>query len=342
MLVSAACLTFPSLASGWTTEDGGTRWYNKSGSYSYDMWKAGDDGELRWLGHDGYMVLNSWVEDDGKFYYVGDDGRKLVNTWASLAPPAGEESAGSGPFWYYFGPTGKRLESRWQKSDGKKYYLGENGIMETGWILDNLYYTGEDGAAVTGWQHLISPEGSEEDYWFYPSGKKYVPENGEAWALKKIDGEKYCFDADGALASGLCEIRKNDGSYAVYYFGDPGYEEVYTGFQMIPLEDGTEAEYRFAENGEGLTGVQNGKLYYKGKLQAADAEERYRAVTITEDGVPHNYLVDAAGHIRKGRTVLDRNGVPYVTDDDGILLTVDGKSAEGMSFDQPDEPDLKI
>ena len=340
-LVSLTCLSFPSLASGWTVEDGGTRWYNKDGNYSCNMWKNGEDGAPRWLGSDGYEAVSTWVKDGDKYYYVGEDGRKLVNTWAELAPPAEEKSSGSGPFWYLFGPTGKRLESRWEERGGKRYYLGENGAMETGWILDNLYYTGEDGSAVTGWQHLESPEGGEKDYWFNPKGKKYVPEDGEAFALKRIDGSRYCFDADGALASGLCRVRKKDGSYVVYYFGEPGEEELHTGLQRITLEDGTEEEYRFDKNGEGLTEVLNGKLYYNGKLQTAERAERYRAVTVPSDEGARNYLVDAAGHIRKGRTVLSRSGVRYETDADGILLTVDGRSAAGMSFDSPDEPDVR-
>lgn len=343
LCVSLASFAVPAWAAGWTQEDGGLRWYNMQGQYSTDMWKKGSDGEEHWLGDDGYMVTDAWVQDDGKYYYVDADGNKLTETWKELEAPENEAGVvGRGPHWYYFGPTGKRLEERWQKENGKKYYLGVSGVMETGWILDNLYYTGEDGAAVTGWQRLIGPDNTEKLYWFNASGKKYVPEDGEAWGLKKIDGEKFIFDADGAIASGLCEVKKQDGSYAVYYCGEPGAEEICTGYQLIKNADGSAEEYRFSDTGEGVTGIANGKLYYSGRLQKADPEDRYRVITIEDGGSTKNILVDAAGHIRRSRTVTDRNGRSYETDSEGVVTAVDSTEvAEGTAFDKPDEPDIR-
>ena len=93
------------------------------------------------------------------------------------------------------GNNGKCSKEKWVQIDGKYYYFGDTGAMETGWILDDMYYCDDVGVMVTGWKKLTPPEeyqdedkhtgpfetASDGQYWYYfgTNGKKTVPsENG--------------------------------------------------------------------------------------------------------------------------------------------------------------------
>ena len=98
-----------------------------------------------WLGTDGKMAINSWV--DNNYYYVDENGL-WDKTKKKLDPvPTGEHTGWvrSGSTWYYFSPEGKLVKNKWVGN----YWLGANGNMETNaWVDNGRYYVGSNGVWV--------------------------------------------------------------------------------------------------------------------------------------------------------------------------------------------------
>ena len=111
--------------------------------------------------------------------------------------------------WYYVGTDGERVTEETKNSNGKVYYLGEDGYMVKDFAVrlgdeDKLYYFGADGARVANqWVLLPEDEGVEsgETERWYRFGS-----NGAAITNKpytKIEGKYYGFDADGKMLFGF-------------------------------------------------------------------------------------------------------------------------------------------
>ena len=98
-----------------------------------------------WLGADGKMAINSWVDNNN--YYVDENGL-WDKTKKKLDPvPTGEHTGWvrSGSTWYYFSPEGKLVKNKWVGN----YWLGANGNMETNaWVDSGRYYVGSNGVWV--------------------------------------------------------------------------------------------------------------------------------------------------------------------------------------------------
>lgn len=229
VLALAAVMTFGAAgisamaAEGWAQE--GTNWvyYNAAGSRLSNAWRQGADGYWRYLGGNGTMSINSWVDNDD--YYVDANGIMVANKW--LKVPNGNNYEG-GYQWYYFASTGKAIKEKWEKIGDKWYYFSDTGVMQTGWILDDMYYCGDDGAMLTGWQKLVPPDGVDEEYssspmesaqedgkkWYYfgtSNGKKVLPnDNGDNIKQTKINGVYYCLDEDGAMQTGWTCVTGDD------------------------------------------------------------------------------------------------------------------------------------
>ncbi len=205
------------LAEGWSQENGSWVYYNAAGSRQANVWKQGSDGLWRYLNGSGVMAVDTWVDDDN--YYVDGNGIMVAGKWLQVQ----NSSSDYGVDWYYFGSSGKCVKGKWESVGGKWYHFDDMGVMERGWILDNMYYCDDSGAMVTGWQRLYPPEDADyEDYdnynsgpydvddadgkfWFYFSGngKKVVPnDNGDDIATKKINGVYYALDEYGAMRTG--------------------------------------------------------------------------------------------------------------------------------------------
>ena len=336
-------------AAGWTKD--GTRWtyVSVSGDYARNVWKKGEDGQERWLDGSGYMVTDAWVKDDGDWYYVDEEGRKLVRTFAELPEPT-EDRQGAGKkasappseksgktFRYYFSSAGRRVNSRWEEDQGKRYYLGPEGKALTGWILDNMYYTGEDGAALTGWQTIPGPDGTERRYYFNQRGRLYTPEEGKSSTIRTIDGGSFCFGPDGSVLTGWFNAGTKEQPDWRYAEQDGA---LASGWIQVRTSDGTEKELCFRSNGSGYSGNMEGQLLYKGCLQTASGRSGYRVVTMPEDsGMAGNFLVDEEGMLVMDASVRSRNGVRYTTDRKGRVLTVNGASAGEKKFSSPTEPE---
>ena len=123
---------------GWSQT--GNTWYlyDNQGNLVKNRWSGN-----YWLGSDGKMVTNSWV--DGGKYYVGADGK-----WVSDALKPGETRKGwtkAGNTWYFFNDKGNQVKNAWVGS----YWIGSDGKMVTNsWVDEGKYYVGADGKWVKG------------------------------------------------------------------------------------------------------------------------------------------------------------------------------------------------
>ena len=159
--------------SGWVKE-GYTWYYYKNGSVVRNVW-AGN----YWLGADGRMATNSWV--DNNRYYVGNDGAWIKN----YSNKSGwQKESGS---WYYY-KNGSVVRNAWAGN----YWLGADGRMATNsWVDNNRYYVGADGVWIKNY--------SNKSGWQKESGSWYYYKNGSvvrnAWA------GNYWLGADGRMVT---------------------------------------------------------------------------------------------------------------------------------------------
>ena len=123
---------------GWTQTGNVWYLYDNQGNLVKNRWSGN-----YWLGSDGKMVTNSWV--DGGKYYVGADGK-----WVSDALKPGETRKGwtkAGNTWYFFNDKGNQVKNAWVGN----YWIGSDGKMVTNsWVDEGKYYVGADGKWVKG------------------------------------------------------------------------------------------------------------------------------------------------------------------------------------------------
>ena len=128
-------------AQGWVKTGNAWYFYNQNGTLARNAW-AGN----YWLGADGKMVTNAWV-DNGR-YYVDANGAWVKGAQKPTAPkPAVAQKQGwvqSGGAWYYY-YQGNVVRNAWVGS----YWVGADGKMATrSWVDNDRYYVGANGAWV--------------------------------------------------------------------------------------------------------------------------------------------------------------------------------------------------
>ena len=170
-------------AEGWVQESGGWAYYNAAGNRMYNVWRQGSDGYWRYIDGNGYMAADKWVDNDD--YYVDGSGIMVSNKWLQVA----NSNSDTGYTWYYFTQSGKAVKEGWEKINNKWYYFDDTGIMQTGWILDDMYYCGSDGVMVTGWQQLLPPDEYADDDNDY-SGPYESASDGTYWYHFSSNGKK--------------------------------------------------------------------------------------------------------------------------------------------------------
>ncbi|MDO4809740.1 MAG: hypothetical protein Q4A04_07240 [Eubacteriales bacterium] len=163
--------------------------------------------------------------------------------------------------WYYVGTDGEKVTEETRNSNGKIYYLGEDGYMVKNFAVklgeaENLYYFGEDGARVANqWQLLPEDEDAEsgetERWYRFGSNGAALRATGDAAVLvKKIEDKYYGFDANGKMLFGFVDEEGNmiNGEEdpilkCEWYFGDntdgamkTGWVEYLDGFTTIDAE----------------------------------------------------------------------------------------------------------
>ena len=124
-------------AQGWVKTGSAWYFYNQNGTLARNAW-AGN----YWLGADGKMVTNAWV--DGGRYYVGSNGLWVKGTQKTAAAKPEVKKQGwvqNGSAWNYY-YQGNIVRNAWIGS----YWLGADGRMATSsWIDGGRYYVGANG-----------------------------------------------------------------------------------------------------------------------------------------------------------------------------------------------------
>ena len=125
---------------GWVQN--GSAWnYYYQGNIVRNAWIGG-----YWLGADGRMATNSWV--DGGRYYVGANGVWDKTVKKQEAPKPEVKKNGwvkEGSTWYYF-ENGTLARNKWISNT---YWVGADGKMATSsWVDGGRYYVGANGAWV--------------------------------------------------------------------------------------------------------------------------------------------------------------------------------------------------
>ena len=181
-------------AQGWVKT--GTSWYfyNQNGTLAKNAW-AGN----YWLGADGKMVTNAWV-DNGR-YYVGKDGAWVKGAQKpAAAKPAVTQKQGwaqTNGAWYFY-HQGQIVRNAWVGS----YWLGADGKMATSsWVDNGRYYVGANGVWVKDAKKPEAPKPIEKKQgWVKEGNTWYYFENGSV-ARNKWIGSTYWVGADGKMAT---------------------------------------------------------------------------------------------------------------------------------------------
>ena len=168
----------------WVKSGNTCYFYNQNGVLTRNAW-AGN----YWLGADGKMVTNAWV-DNGR-YYVDGNGAWVKNAKKPEVKKQGwVQSSGT---WYYYN-QGQLVRSAWIGN----YWLGIDGKMATNaWVDNGRYYVGKDGAWVKGAQ---KPVEVKKQGWVKDGNTWYYYENGTL-ARNKWIGSTYWVGADGKMAT---------------------------------------------------------------------------------------------------------------------------------------------
>ena len=159
---------------GWVKE--GTAWYfYHQGQVTKNAWVGS-----YWLGADGKMATNAWV-DNGR-YYVGANGAWVKDAKKQEAPKPVEKKQG------------------WKKEDNSWYYYEQDGTLARNKWIGDTYWVGKDGKMVTdNWvdndRFYVDKSGKKD-----PSIKKKVIINDELGWQKRNGGEWYYYEKDGSLA----------------------------------------------------------------------------------------------------------------------------------------------
>ena len=190
---------------GWTKAGNTWFYYDAQGNQVKNTWVGS-----YWIGSDGKMVTNSWV--DGGKYYVGSQGwwvkdaKKPADAQKSPEKKIGWSKNGNS--WYYYDAQGNQIKNAWVGS----YWIGSDGKMVTNsWVDGGKYYVGsqgwweKDAVKKTGWSqtgntwYLYDNEGNiVKNRW---SGNYWLGSDGKMVTNSWVDGGKYYVGADGKWVS---------------------------------------------------------------------------------------------------------------------------------------------
>ena len=181
-------------AQGWVKT--GTSWYfyNQNGTLARNAWSGN-----YWLGADGKMVTNAWV-DNGR-YYVGADGAWVKGAQKpATSKPAAVQKQGwvqNGGSWYFY-HQGQIVRNAWVGS----YWLGADGKMATSsWVDNGRYYVGPNGVWDKNAKKPEAPKPVEKKQgWVKEGNAWYYFENGSVVRNKWI-GSTYWVGEDGKMAT---------------------------------------------------------------------------------------------------------------------------------------------
>ena len=206
---------------GWVKESNAWYYYNTDGTLARNKW-AGN----YWLGADGRMVTNAWV-DNGR-YYVDANG-----AWVKEARHSGEKKQGwvkESNAWYYYNTDGTLARNKWAGN----YWLGADGRMMTNaWVDNGRYYVDANGVWVKEARHPEEKKQGwvkESNVWYYYNtdgtlarnkwaGNYWLGADGKMAINSWVDNGRYYVGANGAWVKDASKDKNTKRSI----FLDPGH-----------------------------------------------------------------------------------------------------------------------
>ena len=256
---------------GWTQVGNTWYYYDAKGSQVKNAWIGS-----YWLGSDGKMATNSWV--DGGKYFVGNQGwwvkdakktsesAKTTKSTTTTAKKSGWVQTGN--VWYHYDSKGALTKNAWVGS----YWLGSDGKMVTnGWVDGGKYFVGKQGwwvkDAKKGGKAQDVEATSNEYSGHYKVTGLYIPvydSNGKI--LSHISQGTIIFKDNRASASGRIPVQV---AGLVGYVNPSQVQAVNSSTTFIPdyVSDGKYVYHRYSKNSSVRvahhhSSMQVGKSYY--------------------------------------------------------------------------------
>ena len=191
-------------AQGWVKSGSAWYYYNAQGQQVRNAWVGS-----YWLGADGKMAVNSWV--DGGKYYVGSQGWWVKDAPKQTATPKATEKpiiqtgwVKSGSAWYYYNAQGQQVRNAWVGS----YWLGADGKMAVNsWVDGGKYYVGSQGwwvkdapKQVEEPKKIDTPKSVEKKIGWVKEGSAWYHYNEQGTLTKNAWVGSYWLGADGKMA----------------------------------------------------------------------------------------------------------------------------------------------
>ena len=257
--------------SGWSKVGNTWYYYDAKGSQVKNAWIGS-----YWLGSDGKMATNSWV--DGGKYFVGNQGwwvkdakktsesAKTTKSTTTTAKKSGWVQTGN--VWYHYDSKGALTKNAWVGS----YWLGSDGKMVTnGWVDGGKYFVGKQGWWVKDAKKGGKAQGVEATSNEYSGHYKvtglYIPvydSNGKI--LSHISQGTIIFKDNRASASGRIPVQV---AGLVGYVNPSQVQAVNSSTTFIPdyVSDGKYVYHRYSKNSSVRVAYHNssmqvGKSYY--------------------------------------------------------------------------------
>ena len=275
-------------AQGWV-QSGSSWYYYHQGQLVKNAWVGS-----YWLGADGKMVTNSWV-DNGR-YYVGTNGvwdktvkkQVLLKSVENKVPTRGYENGvyyvdskpanwwyDDGQAWYFF-QNGKKLTGYGKDNAGTHYFV--NGKYANGKIENKEYRDGKEISA----ENKVPTRG-------YANGVYYVDSKPANWWYD--DGQAWYFFQNGRKFTGYGKDNAGthyfvNGKYANWWYNDGKDWYFFQNGKKLTGYGKDNAGGHYFENGKYLTDKNTPALnmpqYYQGDWRWA--HKRYGLGTMAQSG----------------------------------------------------------
>lgn len=298
IICTAAFMTIPCISAfamdGWQ-QDAAQEWiYKENDRKLVNQWIPWVDGTLRYVGGNGQIIKNNWVNSGDGRYRLKEDGTRYENQWFSTTSNPALPSSKPVTNWYYAGADGKILRNGWYELGGKYYYFYEWGNSPRKMFFnleDKRYYVDEEGARKEpGWFSIdnVNSKGQPYTNWYYVTEDGSVLRDG--W--HDLEGMTCYFDTYGT-------------SYRSRWFnlGDDRY---------YVDGNGSRQSGWFSITGTGSNG-QEYTNWYHADSNGVLWRNGWREI----DG--NWYYFDANGLNYRKRWYTDGNGDRYYLDEKGIL-----------------------
>ena len=250
VICTAVFMAIPSVSAfaldGWQQDEAQEWIYKENDKKLVNQWITWIDGTLRYVGGDGKIVKDNWVNFGDKRYRVKEDGARYEDQWFNIMSSPALPSAKPVTNWYYAGADGSILKDGWHEVEGRYYYFypGGNSPRKSFFNLDDKrYYVDENGARMApGWFSIDNVNSKGEPYtnWYYVNEDGsllrdgwhelegmtcYFDANGTVYRDRwfSLNDDRYYVDGNGARQSGWFSITGTNGSgqrYTNWYHAD--------------------------------------------------------------------------------------------------------------------------